>query len=86
MSVSSGRKTWKDQQKYGYDIFIVFSVIKTPVICFQNTGYKLLTEAWYNQQINHKSEERRRIVNMQKEQGISSLHGIWDKKKLSFIR
>lgn len=57
-------KTVKAQllKKYGDDILIAVTANKAPVVCFRNTGFKLLTEAWYNQKSDDKTEERRRIV------------------------
>lgn len=57
-------KTVKAQllKKYGNDILIAFTANKSPMVCFRNTGYKLLTDAWYNEKISDEKEERRRIV------------------------
>jgi hypothetical protein len=57
-------KTVKAQllKKYGDDILIAVTANKAPVVCFRNTGFKLLTEAWYSQKSDNKTEERRPIV------------------------
>ncbi|GBN79877.1 hypothetical protein AVEN_204925-1 [Araneus ventricosus] len=57
-------KTVKAQlfKKYGDDILIAVTANKAPVVCFRNTGFKVLTEAWYNQKSDDKTEERRHIV------------------------
>lgn len=57
-------KTVKAQllKKYGDDVLIAVTANKAPVVCFRNTGFKLLTEAWYNQKSKDKTEECRRIV------------------------
>ncbi|KYQ51937.1 hypothetical protein ALC60_08955 [Trachymyrmex zeteki] len=49
-------------QKYGDDIIIAETANKCPVVCFHNTGYKILTEAWYEQKASDPKEERKRIV------------------------
>ncbi|GBM33106.1 hypothetical protein AVEN_9646-1 [Araneus ventricosus] len=57
-------KTEKAQllKKYGDDILIAVTAIKAPVVCFRNTRFKLLTEAWYNKKSDDMTEDRRRIV------------------------
>lgn len=57
-------KTVKAQllKKYGDDIVLAFSVNKSPVVCFRDTGYKILTNIWYNQKSSNEKEERVRIV------------------------
>ncbi|GBL66152.1 hypothetical protein AVEN_141576-1 [Araneus ventricosus] len=57
-------KTVKAQllKKYSDDISIAVTANKAPVVCFRHKGFKLLTEAWYNQKSDDKTEERRRIV------------------------
>lgn len=57
-------KTVKAQllKKYGDGILIAITANKASVVCFRNTGFKLLTEAWYNQKSDNKTEERLRIV------------------------
>jgi len=49
-------------KKYGSDIIITFSPNKMPVVCFKNTGYKILNDAWYQQALKNEQEERLRIV------------------------
>ena len=34
-------------KKYGDDILIVESANKPTIVCFRNTGYKLITDTWY---------------------------------------
>ena len=48
------------QEKYGSDVIISSSA--PYVICFKNTGYRILTESWYNQKCALEKEERLRIV------------------------
>lgn len=49
-------------QKFGEDILIVDSSNKT-TICFKNTGYKILTDNWYNtMKSSNREEERLRVV------------------------
>lgn len=49
-------------KKYGGDIIIAFSKNKKLVVCFKNTGYKILNDAWYQQGLRNEQEERLRIV------------------------
>ena len=42
-------------RKYGDDILIVLAANKAPAVCFRNTRYKVLTEAWYNQRNENKT-------------------------------
>ncbi|GBM37029.1 hypothetical protein AVEN_31870-1 [Araneus ventricosus] len=49
-------------KKYGDDILIAVTANRAPLVCFRNTGFKLLSEAWYNKKSDDKTEERRRIV------------------------
>ncbi|KAJ8891126.1 hypothetical protein PR048_010640 [Dryococelus australis] len=49
-------------QKYGEDILLAVTVNKSPVVCFRNTGYKLLTDTWYNDKKSDPKEERLHIV------------------------
>lgn len=48
--------------KYGDDIRIVETVNTSPLVCFRDTGFQLLTEAWYNNKQANIREERLRIV------------------------
>lgn len=36
-------------QKYGEDILIIEKQKKPTIVCFQNTGFKILTNAWYDE-------------------------------------
>lgn len=36
-------------EKYGEDVLIVVTAKKPPVVCFRNTGYRVLTESWYKE-------------------------------------
>lgn len=49
-------------QKYGDVIFIAVTANKPPIVCFRNTGYKLLTETWYKDKKLNPKEERLRII------------------------
>lgn len=48
--------------KYGDNIIITTSRGKKAVVCFKNTGFKVLTNAWYNSKKANEEEERLRIV------------------------
>lgn len=47
-------------ERYGSDIFITSN--KSHVVCFKNTGFKIITDAWYEQRLSCEKDERRRIV------------------------
>ncbi|KAJ8881834.1 hypothetical protein PR048_018320 [Dryococelus australis] len=49
-------------QKYAENILIAVTVNKSQVICFRNTGYKLLTDTWCNNKQSDPKEERLRIA------------------------
>lgn len=49
-------------RKYGDDVLITTTHKKVPIVCFKNTGYKILTDSWYKQKCSSAQEERRRIV------------------------
>lgn len=46
--------------KYGNDVIV--SVNAPFVVCFKNTGYKIITDSWYEQKSATEREERLRIV------------------------
>lgn len=48
--------------KYGNDIVIATGNNRESVICFRNTGYKILTKQWYVSQKKDEGEERLHIV------------------------
>jgi uncharacterized protein YktA (UPF0223 family) len=48
----------KLREKYGDDIIITSAHEKKSVVCFKNTGYKVLTNAWYDSKKNDIKEER----------------------------
>lgn len=48
-------------KKYGVNILNAVTANKAPLVCFRNRGFKLFTEAWYNQKIDVNAEERPRI-------------------------
>ncbi len=47
---------------FGDDIIITCLPGKKSVICFRNTGYKILSSAWYTQKSQDQKQERLRIV------------------------
>lgn len=49
-------------ENYGDDILISVQKKKVTTICFRDTGYKILTNAWYNARNTDDQEERLRIV------------------------
>lgn len=50
-------------KKYGDDIIITVQDHCSTIVCFRNTGYRILSEAWYNnQRANDPQEERLRVV------------------------
>ncbi|KMQ88812.1 hypothetical protein RF55_11637 [Lasius niger] len=49
-------------QKYGDDILIVKTAQKSAVVCFRNTGYKLITDKFYANKSSDEQKERLRIV------------------------
>lgn len=49
-------------QKYGEDILFVDAIGQPTVVCFRNTGYKILTNTWYEEKKANKDEERLRVV------------------------
>lgn len=48
--------------KYGDDILIVQIANKSPLVCFRDTAFQVLTEAWYHKKQANIREERLRIV------------------------
>ena len=48
-------------QKYGDDISIVVTHKRT-IVCFRNTGFKILTDSWYASKKTNAEEERLRVV------------------------
>lgn len=48
----------KLKEKYGDDILITSAQGKKSVVSFKNTGYKVLTNAWYESKKNDTKEER----------------------------
>jgi len=48
--------------KYGDDIIITTNRGKKSVVCFKNTGLKLLKNAWYDSKKEDKKEERLKLV------------------------
>ncbi|XP_076040412.1 glutamate--cysteine ligase isoform X1 [Oratosquilla oratoria] len=58
-------KTIKSEliERYGHDIIVSVNKNRKPVICFRDTGNKILTDAWYENHRSHdEKEERLRIV------------------------
>lgn len=50
-------------RKYGEDIILTSGGgTKQGVICFRNTGYKIITDSWYQAKESNEKKERRRIV------------------------
>ena len=49
-------------KEFGDDILIVERANKSTIVCFRNTGYKILTDAWYSEKKINFEEERMRIV------------------------
>ena len=47
-------------ERYGSDIILTSK--KPHIVCFKNTGYKIITDAWYEQRLSSEKDERRRIV------------------------
>lgn len=52
------------ERKYGDRILITPGVnrFKLPVVCFRETGYKIINQAWYENRAKSEEEERLRIV------------------------
>lgn len=50
------------QEEYGHEI-LIFEKQGTPcIICFRNTGYKILSKAWYDAKNSDPEEERLRVI------------------------
>jgi hypothetical protein len=49
-------------KEFGDDVLIVERANKPTIVCFRNTGYKILTDAWYAEKEINPAEERMRIV------------------------
>ena len=45
--------------KYGNDIIVKIKQHKKSIVCFRNTGYNLLTQAWYDGRKTDPTEEKR---------------------------
>lgn len=51
------------KERYGHDIVISVNKNRKPVVCFRDTGNKILTDAWYENHMSHdEKEERLQIV------------------------
>lgn len=48
--------------KYGEDILIVERPFKHTIVCFKNTGHKILTSTWYDSRSSDPQAERQRVV------------------------
>ncbi|XP_029341748.1 uncharacterized protein LOC100571724 isoform X2 [Acyrthosiphon pisum] len=64
MEGTCDEKTLKNKliNKYGDDIIITKSHGRKSVVSFKNTGFKVLTNAWYDSKKENEEEERLRIV------------------------
>lgn len=52
----------KLKEKYGNDIILSTNKNKVCIVCFRNTGYKILTNHWYEQKNADEHQERLRII------------------------
>lgn len=52
----------KLRNKYNTDIIIIENRGKPTVVCFRNTGYKILMDSWYQKKATTEAQERLRIV------------------------
>ena len=52
----------KLEEHFGDNEIIASRRGKTPVVCFKDTGFKILNNAWYEQRLLNPAEERLRIV------------------------
>lgn len=52
------------ERKYGDRLMITPGVnrFKSPVLCFRDTGYKIINQAWYENKVKNEDEERLRTV------------------------
>ena len=50
-------------KKYGDQVLITTFGNKIPVICFRNTGARILSVAFYNSRSVNPEEEKRRVIN-----------------------
>lgn len=48
-------------ERYGEDV-IISKIKQSTIVCFKNTGHKILTDAWYNEKRSSEREERLRLV------------------------
>lgn len=57
-------RTVKDRlfKKYGSDIIIAETSNRITVVCFKNTGFKILSDNWYENRKTDPKEERLRVV------------------------
>lgn len=49
-------------ERYGEDLINSTSSTSATVVCFRNTGHNILSDAWYEEKINCKEDERLRVV------------------------
>lgn len=49
-------------KKIGEDILIIEAANKPAVVCFRNTGYKIITDTWYANRTSNDEEESLPIV------------------------
>lgn len=49
-------------KKYGDEIIVTDEKNQNQVICFRNTGYKILTNSWYDSKKSNPQEERLRVI------------------------
>jgi len=52
----------KLREKYGDDVYISRIPSKETVVCFRNSGNRILTQHWYRSRLENTEEERLRIV------------------------
>lgn len=52
----------KLEEKYGEDIIITKNQKKVSIVCFQSTGYKILSDHWYAQKKADADQKRLRII------------------------
>ncbi|XP_028418322.1 uncharacterized protein LOC114543611 [Dendronephthya gigantea] len=52
----------KLEEHFGDDVIIASRRGKTPVVCFKDTGFKILNNSWYEQRSQSQEEERLRVV------------------------
>lgn len=43
-------------------IIVYIGIKASPIVCFRDTGYKILRDAWYSDKQSNEQEERKRVV------------------------